>query len=275
MIRYNYFNYAILVVNQVSAETADVDPFTPSELAHNDLLKELHEEVVDNGLATLNEKGQIVINLSVSELNSSSELIQEYLKDMDNVNFAVEQGGIFFDENFDIQIGTQEEVEESVYNKGLLKRAKENFGNVTLFADPGGLPTLQAYHVANRNRTLFAQYYNSAYQAAKYTGNATSAAVSASTGWFVGKVKPRGDWDYKVVAGYSPYNKQWNAQTKNGTQVRTTEWFGNYNFGLAGSYLFALPDLLAGGHMASLATSLRFDGPDDTAAVRQGFNDSY
>ena len=265
---------SMLVVDKISAEKADIKSFTPTEVVHNDSLQELHQELVNLGLAKLNQAGQIVIDASVSELNFSSEILNEYLEDMKNVNFAVEQGGVFFDQNLDIQIGTQEEVTNRVYNKDLVKRAKNSIGNITPFADPGGLPTLQAYHVANRNRTLFSQYFNSVLEASKYAGNPSSTAISASTGWFVAKVKPRGDWDYKVVAGYSPYSKQWNAQTKNSTTVRTTEWFGNYNYGLAGSYLFGINELIAGGHIASLATSLRLDGADDRAAVTLGFNDS-
>ncbi len=80
--------------------------------------------------------------------------------------------------------------------------------------------------------------------------------------WFYKKMMPGGGWDYKVQPGYSPYNKEWTAYCKYDTEYRTSEWFGNYNYGLTGRFQFSLSVLKAGAGVAAGGA----DSPEDTAA---------
>lgn len=83
-----------------------------------------------------------------------------------------------------------------------------------------------------------------------------------------------GDWDYKVVPGYSPYYKEWTAVQRYTTSTKTSEWFGNYNYGFTGSYLFSLSTLLAGGDGVSLIFHHTMDDLQDKTDVTQGYNES-
>ncbi|MFB5759570.1 polymorphic toxin type 44 domain-containing protein [Paenibacillus medicaginis] len=105
-------------------------------------------------------------------------------------------------------------------------------------------------------------------------GSDPAAAYSGTAGYWVGKVRPKGAWDYKTVPGYTPYNKLWTARVKNGTEFRTSEWFGNYNYGFTGKELFSLSMLFAGGDGAGILFGNGPDNEEDKASIRQGYNES-
>lgn len=98
-------------------------------------------------------------------------------------------------------------------------------------------------------------------------------AYSTTVGWWISKVQEGGAWDYKRVSGYKPWNKKWNAKQRWTTSVKTSEWFGNYNYGYTGHYLFTLNILLAGGDGVSLAFHHTFDDSQDKKDITQGYKE--
>ncbi|WP_156922157.1 hypothetical protein [Cohnella thermotolerans] len=194
--------FLLLFAGVASAEPSQGDQ--DSNLTQQ--LRQIHQKVVENGLASLTDDGQIVINATASELGVDSDLFDKYLQNMDAINFDVSIGGVSFDDHFNIKVGSQTEVAEAVYQNSLDKRA-EGEQLVVPFSDPGA-PVLQAYSIANSNYHTVVNYYN-----ALATGIYAdpTAAYEATVGMWVAKVRPGGDWDYKVVSGYSSYYKEWEA----------------------------------------------------------------
>ncbi|WP_270165533.1 polymorphic toxin type 44 domain-containing protein [Paenibacillus sp. SYP-B4298] len=101
-------------------------------------------------------------------------------------------------------------------------------------------------------------------------------AFAATTALWIVRVKAGGIWDYKLQPGYSPYNKSWLTYTRysENPSVRTSEWFGNYNYGFTGRFLFSLNILYAGGDGAGLIWGNGFDDAGDKAAIKMGYDES-
>lgn len=76
------------------------------------------------------------------------------------------------------------------------------------FGDPG-VPPLKSYSLAQSNRSELEGFYWSVVDSNKYNPFPIDPYLSV-VGYFVGKVRPGGDWDYKVVPGYGPwYNESY------------------------------------------------------------------
>lgn len=234
-------------------------------------IEEVHEYVVDSGFASLNNDGTLSVNTTELLSKVNSELLDNYKDNLEDTNDIIlaTGGAITFDQNYDLNIGTQEEITEGVFQTD----QGQQFNNdlISIMADPDAPPYLNAYYIAGQNRTTIKNFYKTL--ATGIGGNVTSA-YSATVGFWVGKVQPRGAWDYKTVSGYTPYNKLWTAKVKNGTQFSTSEWFGNYNYGFTGKELFSLSILFAGGDGAGIVFGSGPDDETDKASIRQGYNES-
>ncbi|MGG6313780.1 polymorphic toxin type 44 domain-containing protein [Paenibacillus macerans] len=188
---------------------------------------------------------------------------------MDDVNFAISVGGVSFDSNFDIKVASQNEITNIVFSNDLIKKRIDE-GLVHPYSDPGAPPTLQAYHIASNNYDYMERYLNAI--AGGILGD-PNKAVTAPIEMWVGKVKPNGEWDYKAVNGYKPYNKEWTAYTRNSIEIKTSEWFGNYNYGFTGSFIFSLSTLYTGGDLVSQIKNGAPDDFSDKQAIAQGYYD--
>lgn len=96
--------------------------------------------------------------------------------------------------------------------------------------------------------------------------------VALATGYWIAKVEPNGDWDYKTQHGYSPYNKTFCCgYSRNFHMHQTSEWIGNYNYGYTGKLLFSLSVLKLGSNAVS-----GFDPKDveDYPANEEGYYDA-
>ncbi|WP_019914589.1 polymorphic toxin type 44 domain-containing protein [Paenibacillus sp. HW567] len=246
------------------------DPLSSLDSQETDQLKALHQEIINKGLISLNEDGQIVLNDETFDvLKVNSQLQDNYIENIGRINFLLEQGGVYLDNNFNLQMGSSEGISQSISERNL--EAKQN-QIVTPFSDPGAPPFLYAYSIATQNYNGMYDVWSSL--ALGIYGNPI-AALSYTTTWWVERVKPGGIWDYKVVSGYSPYYKQWTAFVKGGgTQIRTTEWFGNYNYGFTGKLLFSLGILYTGGDVVSKITGGAPDDFQDRANIAQGYNEN-
>lgn len=235
--------------------------------SQTDEIMEIHQTVVSKGLATIDTAGRIAINTSAYELGVDEYLFNKYLENMNSINFAIEIGGVHFDKDFNVKIGTKEEVTRDVFEKDQKRLSTNELSLIVPFSDPGAPPTLSAYNIAYTNRSQMINYYQSL--AGGIFGDPV-AAYSATFGYWVARVQAGGAWDYKSVPGYTPYYKQWTMLLKYNNEIHTSEWFGNYNYGFTGSVLFSLSALYAGADGAGYVWG---NGPDDAAdrqAVSQG-----
>ncbi|MCH1641388.1 polymorphic toxin type 44 domain-containing protein [Paenibacillus timonensis] len=233
--------------------------------------QEIHTKVVENNYVSLTNDGQIVISATAESIDIDPYLFNEYLANINTINHAIRSGGVKFDSNYNLQIAPVDEIAQIVYERDQQKK-KELNNSIVPFSDPGAPPVLQAYTIARNNYLEMEQIWNSL--ALGIGGNA-SAATTYVLGFWVGKVKPGGAWDYKAVSGYTPYNKEWQARVRNGTEIRTSEWFGNYNYGFTGKFLFSLSILYTGGDVVSQITGGAPDDFSDKAAIAQGYNENY
>lgn len=87
----------------------------------------------------------------------------------------------------------------------------------------------------------------------------TIQAWSSAAAYWVAKVAPNGDWDYKVQPGFSPWHRRFCCYFNGAYNHVNSEYIGNFNYGYTGSLLFSLNVL----HYGSSAVS-GFD-PADTA----------
>lgn len=262
----------LLLISGIASATpvpsnAPVPPNQDPDLTQK--LRQIHQKVVSKGLASLTDDGQIVISATASQIGVHPDLFDKYLESLENINSSIRIGGVSFDDQFNLVVGSTMEVVQDVYQKSLQRRATEE-QHVVPFNDPGA-PVLQAYAIANSNYYTLVNYYNSI--ATGIWGDPL-AAYSATLGMWIAKVAPGGDWDYKVVPGYAPYNREWEARTRTITKIATTEWFGNYNYGYTGKFLFPLSILKTGGDWVSIITGGAPDDFEDTAAITEGYNDN-
>lgn len=101
-------------------------------------------------------------------------------------------------------------------------------------------------------------------------------AFDFTLGWWVGKVKEGGDWDYKVKEGYSPWYKEFTMIMYNGfREVHNSKWLGNYNYGYTGEFLFSLSTLLKGGDAISELINGVPDEPEVKGTIERGYAEAY
>jgi len=267
-----------------------------SEYTKEDIyqLKEFHKIVLRQRLINLNSDGTVSINKKAYIIAKDKNTFQKYLQSVNEINDIIKLGIVSVNKNFEFKALPRDEITKTIYNRdkelqqnGILSDNKFDpqqhinysftsslsanpltSAMLTLTSSSSTLPTLYAFDTACQNHETLAALYNSL-SAFMFPPTAYSTTV----GWWVSKVREGGAWDYKSVSGYKPWNKKWNAVQRWTTSVKTSEWFGNYNYGFTGHYLFSLNILLAGGDGVSLVIHHALDDPEDKAAVKQGYNE--
>lgn len=131
-------------------------------------------------------------------------------------------------------------------------------------------PSLNLGKMCEKNYKILSDYYDYCVdlQSAHPEENIDPWYLTALN--WVGKVRERGVWDYKVKKG--PWNKEYNCTYGgNNNQIRTAEFIGNYNYGYTGSFLFSLDTL----HFGSYAVSgFNPRDVDDWPAIDEGYYDA-
>lgn len=279
------------MVSANNLETADLmRELTSEQEAERVQLQELHKKIVELKQASLNEQGQIEVHASHDELSIDKVLYDKYLQRIERSNYLVSVGGVYYNENLELVFMTQEEAVNDIFKKDQEKMKRDNFyvrsdewrsGGVgssfdispftSKFAPLNTPPVLSAYHVALANKKELQDFYI----VTLYIEGSGVIATAQTTALWIARVMPNGSWDYKVQPGYTPYNKTWLAITRFGQAYRTSEWFGNYNYGFTGRFLFSLNVLYAGGDGAGLIWGNGFDNKEDKDAIKMGYDESY
>lgn len=274
----------ILVLSMVFPNFASANEL---KIENINTVHELHNFIVSNNLASLNENGQLLINQAINVSNENTELFEQYLKDLEQLNSGVEEGLMYFDANYQIKIHTPEKIFETTLNESIINPKtnilfEENLKLISPMEIPGAPPALNVKALVQKNRAELEKTYNTLLEAQKWGGG---NAFSGIVGWWVGKVAPNGAWDYKVQPGYSPWSKKFTGQFFDGKNVINSAYIGNYNYGYTGELLFSKNALLTAGDAVSLVTTFlsnvqkgkfkaQLDTEEDKIPVRRGFDNA-
>ena len=284
-----FFICMLLLMVVVMPITVEAEEITSTDFDAKDLVEEendsymemdceylqisnIHENVLSNQAAYLNGEGFLELKDEASLYYGENT---NYLSFIQDLNCIVELGIGYYDDDLLLQFYDDSEIVDIVYNDKNTVSSDNVFGdnqeNMSKLYLDAGTPRLAAYTIATNNRNTLIKFYNTA-----LAGNPSNpaGASGATIGYFIAKVKPYGDWDYKHVPGYADHRKTWIASTRYGQYLKTTEWFGNYNYGFTGSVLFSEKILLTGGDIVSLITSGAPDNYSDKSAIKQGYNES-
>jgi hypothetical protein len=221
--------------------------------------QQLHQELKDANLLTLDNNGLIVVPDNLNDLGVDKDLIKEYNEKINVTNKQVTDGILSFNDDLSVKDFTIEEIADKVFENN----KKDNDSTFTTMAT-----YLNAVNLVESNRAELENIYD--IQNTVNPGNAWSFAV----GWWVGNVKPDGDWDYKTVSGYAPWSKTFTMSLYNGTENHNSKWLGNYNYGYTGQFLFPLSVLHAGGDAVSYALNWEPDSQYVKNVITRGYNDT-
>ncbi|RJE90440.1 hypothetical protein D3P07_09630 [Paenibacillus sp. 1011MAR3C5] len=268
-------------------EAAIISDLTDEHKHENELLKRIHTEVVNRNGLSLNENGQMEINVTAEDVSLDKEIFDKYLLKIERSNYLVSVGGVYFDNNFELVFLPLEEAVNDIYTKDMEKQKLNNILNEDvqresslreeIFAKnliPLNIPPdLFAYQIVKANKQEIQDYY----LVALYIEGNRPQALLATTALWISRITNQGIWDYKVQPGYTPHDKKWMAYTRSSQypSTRTSEWFGNYNYGFTGRFLFSLSILYAGGDGAGIMWGNGFDSVEDKAAIKMGYDESY
>lgn len=261
-----------------SQATPDIEPIlTNSTYTQKELkqIREIHGEAVKQGAVTLNEDGTITVNVDTDTIGVDEDVFGKYIQSVENINDIIKLGIASFDENFNLKVAPGEESiniiserDRKLQQSGTLSTNRFDTPSSISLPITSVLPTLNAYGTARNNKATLSDYFDAIQVYAPWS------AYPSTVSFWISKVREGGAWDYKIVPGYAPYNKEWLAVTYDTTSVRTSEWFGNYNYGFTGRFLFSLNVLLAGGDGVNYVFNHTMDDPADRQAVTWGYNES-
>lgn len=123
--------------------------------------------------------------------------------------------------------------------------------------------------MCQNNYNTLQEYYEDMLQLSLVNPNLSP--WGATVGFWINKVQPYGDWDYKRQIGFKPYDSEFCCYFNSNFNHVTSEYIGNFNYGYTGSYLFSL-DVL---HFGSAAVD-GFTSKDlkDWPAIDAGYENA-
>lgn len=256
------------ISSEASANTYDSS--SKESLIEND---EAFKKAVELGLVDLKSNGQIIYLGDETSLDVSAVLYSEFLEKINSANFLIELGVASVDEEYNVTLLSSEETASVIYenDKKLISNEISKQRTIDSIVTPSaidpGLPTINLKSLVERNKKELEDYLSAVLKISP------QSAYASAVGYFVGKVREGGAWDYKVQPGYRYWYKEWTAYTYSGTRVINTEYIGNYNYGYVGETLFSKTVLLIGGTGVGIGVGQPED-EKDRQAITQGFDDA-
>ncbi|MBY8910135.1 hypothetical protein K6L05_10050 [Salinicoccus roseus] len=202
-----------------------------------------YSEAIDLNLIEKGNDEELSLKENASESFKENEY-NELLEEIQSINLLIQEEIVYVNENFEVFIANSKEISEIVFSNDQNKNSDLNSSeesNIVPYSVNPGHPDLALSSLVRGNRQELENIYNS------LLATNPSGAYSGAVGYFVGKVREGGLWDYKVQPGYSPWYKQWYATTFTTRKVVNSEFVGNYNYGFTGQLLFSQSVLLRGG----------------------------
>lgn len=163
-----------------------------------------------------------------------------------------------------ITIPTYTEQENSTYSVGNPYIEIEDGGTGASHPCSGML--FDMIGICENNYNHIVSYFNSMLIVQITTG--ALDPYIATVAYWVNLVREDGAWDYKSSDKYGPYNKLLCTYYDGKSHHITSEYFGNFNYGYTGAFLFSLDVLHAGSYAVS-----GFDPADqeDWPAIDDGY----
>ncbi|SHK61887.1 polymorphic toxin type 44 domain-containing protein [Paramaledivibacter caminithermalis] len=243
-------------------------------------LEELHNYISNNisRYVIKNQDGTVTISKQIYKINISPYLIKKYITMIDEINKGVKLGIIYFDKNLSAQV--IDDVENYVYNRGnnTLKEYMNNYStkDVGIMSLPDEPPYFNITYTCHKNAKELQDVYDAAEATRIINPNVNPWLVTV--GYWAGKVREGGDWDYKRELG-------WNTEYKIiiGGKVDYVhgEDIGNIHYGYTGRSIgfsqFTLKS--AAGLVQVLSGTAKkewfnsyFDDPKDQYAIQRGID---
>ncbi|WP_084243194.1 polymorphic toxin type 44 domain-containing protein [Planomicrobium okeanokoites] len=254
LLTFGMLTFSLLLT---SPEITDASNFEKIETT-----RELHLELKDKELVYLNDEGLITVSDKFNKLKIDDMLAEEYKEVVNTLNSNINNGIISLDKKLNVLPFEIEEVTDRVYknDKKDVELKDNEFSTMATY--------LNAIHLVETNRDELVDQYNAVYSYSPRT------AYSFSVGWWVGRVKEGGKWDYKSVSGFAPWYKTFSMRLYTGTEIHNSKWLGNYNYGYTGEFLFSKSILLAGGDAVSLGLNWTPDTQTVKNTISRGYNDA-
>lgn len=238
----------MMIPNTFSAQTSETNPKVAVDNINS--VQQLHQVFVNEGLVNKNDEGKLVISTEAKYYDVNSNLFVEYKKSIRSLNFGIEKEIINLNSDLSPVLLSKEQVINNMRKEENQSKGKERFIGKNSIPKGPSLRPINPYpravvsSLVTRNRNELEGVYDSALAASQWGGgNPYSVAV----GYFVGKVMPYGDWDYKRKSGYSPWYKTFNCYLFGYVKEdHNSKWIGNYNYGFVGEFLFSKNALMTG-----------------------------
>lgn len=232
--------------------------------------------VVDIWL-TLRETGDLYVDsngfLSVKDNSLVNEKAYEkFLHQLSICNESIASGILVVDsktaivmcpEDYSTQMSIRNETQEA-------ENANEEGYVVPLNVAHGcTIQALDMLTVCRRNYNELKNYHAEMISLEK--SNPGFDGFTATIGFWIMKVKSGGNWDYKSSSIYGPWNNPFCSYFDGQFNHITAEYFGNFNYGYTGSYLFDLNTLHDGSYAAS---GFNPTDKEDWPAIDAGFRNA-
>lgn len=224
-------------------------------------LQKLNQVLKEEKIIYLDKNGLISLSDDLTSLGIKEDLVNEYKNMVIIMNKQIESGIISIDKNLNVKTTTIEEVAQKVYKNDQKNNKRNTLSSNTCIP----LVTLVE---GNRDEL------EAIYSTQKILN--PNGAYAVTVGWWVGKVRENGAWDYKVQPGYSPWYKTFCMNHYNGFVLEhNSKWLGNYNYGYTGELLFSLSILHAGGDAISYLINWEPDTQEAKDTIEWGYSDAY
>lgn len=183
---------------------------------------------------------------------------------IDTINELLEIGALCIDSNGDLYTP---DVKENVIDDVKKYYKKEIKQDVKAMAGSRSIETIDLIGMCDDNYSSLQTVYWVAFAAGFVVPGV--APWSTTVIYWVNKVREGGDWDYKRLEGFSPWDTEFYTYYDGYRHTVTSEYIGNFNYGYTGSYLFDLYTLYYGSYAVS-----GFDAADveDWPAITDGYN---
>lgn len=239
--------------------TFSTSVFANPETDTNDVYK----KAIELSLIQLGKDGTVQLSMNKEKTRKiNGEFYNELSEVIDSINYLVENNFGSVNENFEIELLSPDEITEITFQE----RNSQSHFEVNPYSVNPGYPSLALNSLVTGNRNELEKFYNSVLKVSP------QSAYSSAVGYFVGKVKENGPWDYKVQAGFRPWSKKFYATMFGGTQkVVTSEYIGNYNYGFTGEFLFSKNILLIGGQAVG-GNVFKPESAEDRAPIILGYD---
>ncbi len=139
------------------------------------------------------------------------------------------------------------------------------------------LQFIDSFSVCVNNRNTLENYFNDMLELSSNPTVIIDPYLS-TVGYWVGSVMEGGKWDYKSHPLYAPYYNTFCSYINGQFRHITSEFFGNFNYGYTGSFLFDLDVLHAGSYTVALIGGMLQSGNfnldaeyEDWEAIDEGY----